>query len=113
MKPYVVCHMVSSIDGKLHPSQFTASPDGTKADWSGAYEEIHDKLKADAWIVGRITMAEMAKGSPHPPTSQATVPRPHHFAAPDAKAFAIAFPWREHYRALIRWIRYSTSDGSP
>jgi riboflavin biosynthesis pyrimidine reductase len=90
MKPYVVCHMVSSIDGKLHPSQFTASPDGTKADWSAAYEEIHDKLKADAWIVGRITMAEMAKGSPHPPTSQATVPRPHHFAAPDAKAFAIA-----------------------
>jgi riboflavin biosynthesis pyrimidine reductase len=90
MKPYVVCHMVSSIDGKLHPSRYTASPDGTKADWSTAYDEIHDKLNADAWIVGRVTMAEMAKGKPHAPTGTVTVERPNHFAAREARPFAIA-----------------------
>jgi riboflavin biosynthesis pyrimidine reductase len=82
--------MVSSIDGKLHPSRYTTSPDGTKADWSTAYEEIHDTLNPDAWIVGRVTMAEMAKGKPHAPTGNVTVERPNHFAAKDARPFAIA-----------------------
>jgi riboflavin biosynthesis pyrimidine reductase len=88
-KPYVICHMVSSIDGSLSPSKWTASPDGSRADWSASYEEIHDKLKADAWIVGRVTMAEMAKGKPHPPTGNVTVERPHHFAARGARPFAV------------------------
>ena len=35
MKPHVVCHMITSLDGSLHPSRFTASPDGSRADWSG------------------------------------------------------------------------------
>lgn len=90
MKPYVICHMVSSIDGKIHPSRYTQSPDGDKGDWSAAYERLHDGFGADAWIVGRVTMAEMAKGQPHPAENGAPAPRPHHFAARDAKPFAIA-----------------------
>jgi riboflavin biosynthesis pyrimidine reductase len=90
MKPHVICHMVSSIDGKLAPSRWTKSPDGTRADWSASYEAIHGALKADAWIVGRVTMGEMAKGEPHPPTRPLSVERPHHFADRDAKSFAVA-----------------------
>jgi riboflavin biosynthesis pyrimidine reductase len=89
-KPYVVCHMVSSIDGSLSLSKWTRSPDGSRDDWSASYEAIHERLKADAWIVGRVTMAEMAKGKPHPPVGEVTVERPHHVAAKDARPFAVA-----------------------
>lgn len=89
-KPFVVCLMVSSLDGSLSLSKWTTSPDGSRADWSASYEKIHDSLEADAWIVGRVTMAEMAKGAPHPPSGKVTVDRPYHFAARDARPFAIA-----------------------
>jgi len=34
MKPHVSILMLTSIDGRLHPSRFTESPDGTRRDWS-------------------------------------------------------------------------------
>ena len=66
MKPYVVCLMETSLDGRLHPSRFTAGPQGGRADWGRLYEQVHSTLKADARLVGRVTMVEMAKGVPHP-----------------------------------------------
>ena len=60
MKPHVSILMVTSIDGRLHPSRFTASPDGTRGDWYGQYEKVHAALQANAWLVGRVTMAEMS-----------------------------------------------------
>ena len=91
MKPHVVCHMMISLDGRIHPSRWTASPDGDKKSWSAAYEAIHGTLEGDAWPVGRVTMAEMSKGTPHPPSRAGDVVRPHHFANRDAGSFAIAF----------------------
>jgi hypothetical protein len=61
MKPHVTILMETSIDGRLHPSRFTASPDGTRRDWSGQYEKVHASLGANAWLVGRVTMAEMSR----------------------------------------------------
>lgn len=90
MKPHVICLMVSSIDGRLHPSRWTTSPDGQRSDWTGAYETIHDALEGDAWIVGRVTMAEMSKAGPHDPAQAGAVERPFHFAKRDAKTYAIA-----------------------
>ncbi|WP_182086568.1 RibD family protein [Aureimonas sp. ME7] len=89
-RPHVICHMTSSIDGRLHPSRYTASPDGAVKDWSGAYEAIHDRLGADAWLVGRTTMGELAKGEAHPPTEPGAVERPVHVAASNVKTWAIA-----------------------
>ena len=40
-RPYVICHMLVSLDGRIHPSRWTASPDGSRSDWSEAYERIH------------------------------------------------------------------------
>ncbi|WP_295845925.1 dihydrofolate reductase family protein [Tardiphaga sp.] len=89
MKPYVVCHMVTSLDGSLAPGQWTNSPDGTRGDWSATYAALHENQKGEAWIVGRVTMAEMTKALPHPvPDRRAD--RPHHFAAKAAAPFAIA-----------------------
>jgi riboflavin biosynthesis pyrimidine reductase len=82
--------MVTSIDGRLHPSRFTASPDGTRRDWSGQYEKVQASLHADAWLVGRVTMAEMSKAGPHAPAGPCKVERPLHVARTDAAAFAVA-----------------------
>jgi riboflavin biosynthesis pyrimidine reductase len=90
MKPHVTILMVTSIDGRLHPSRFTASPDGTRSDWSGQYEKVHASLGADAWLVGRVTMAEMSKTGPHAPSGPGKVERPIHVAATDAATFAVA-----------------------
>jgi riboflavin biosynthesis pyrimidine reductase len=88
-RPRLTCLMAGSLDGRLHPSRWTDSPDGTAADWTGAYEALHDRYAADGWIVGRVTMAEMAKGQPHPPANPGTPPRPLHVAR-DRGPYAIA-----------------------
>jgi len=90
MKPRVSILMVTSIDGRLHPSRFTASPDGTRRDWSGQYEKIHASLQANAWLVGRVTMAEMSKTGPHAPAGPWEIERPIHVAQTDAATFAVA-----------------------
>src|SRR5580692_4668533 len=90
MKPHVSILMVTSIDGRLHPSRFTASPDGTRRDWSGQYEKVHASLQANAWLVGRVTMAEMSKSGAHAPPGPWKVERPIHVAKTDVATFAVA-----------------------
>jgi hypothetical protein len=67
MEPHVAMLMQMSLDGGLHPGRRTASPDGDRKAWSRLYERMHDGLDGDAWIVGRVTMAEMSKIEAHPP----------------------------------------------
>lgn len=88
-RPTIICHMTSSLDGGLHPSRYTTSPDGTSKDWTALYEQLHDRMDADGWIVGRVTMAEMAKGDAATPPAGATVDRPVHIAYPDAESYAV------------------------
>ncbi len=90
MKPHVSILMETSIDGRLHPSRFTASPDGTRGDLSKEYERVHESLKANAWLVGRVTMAEMSKAVPHPPKGPWEVVRPIYVADAGAATFAVA-----------------------
>lgn len=90
MRPRVICLMMTSPDGSLHPSRWTKSPDGSRSDWSGLYEKVHKELDANAWMVGRVTMAEISKAGPHPPSGALEVKRPYHFANPDASTYAIA-----------------------
>jgi riboflavin biosynthesis pyrimidine reductase len=90
VKPFVSILMVTSIDGRLHPSRFTSSPDGTPRDWSAEYEKVHALLDSDAWLVGRVTMAEMSKAAAHAPSRPAAVRRPINVAKADAATFAVA-----------------------
>jgi len=79
MKPYVICLMHSSLDGRTHPSRWR--PKGAGTDW---FEKIHDQLGGDAWVIGRVTGSEFAKGKPYPDTSE-TLPRENWLAWRDAK----------------------------
>jgi riboflavin biosynthesis pyrimidine reductase len=90
MKPKITLLMITSVDGRLHPSRFTSSPDGTRRDWSAQYEKVHETLQADAWLVGRVTMAEISKAGPHAPSELVQVQRPLHNARSGGGTFAVA-----------------------
>ena len=100
MRPYIICHMGSSIDGRLHPSRFTSPAEGISRDvLRGHYERIHDRFAADGWIVGRRTMSEIAKGAERPMKDAAKVARKAHMAARNGRKLAIAIDpsGRVHY----------------
>ncbi|MEK9279365.1 MULTISPECIES: RibD family protein [unclassified Bradyrhizobium] len=80
MKPHVICLMASSVDGRTHHSRWR--PKGAGSEW---FERIHDELGGDAWLIGRVTGSEFAKGKPYPVATTATFPRENWFAQRDAK----------------------------
>jgi riboflavin biosynthesis pyrimidine reductase len=82
MKPHVICHMVSSVDGRTLNSRWR--PDGKLA--STLFERLHDELGGDAWLIGRVTGQEFAKGNPYPAVTDRIFPRENWFARRDAKA---------------------------
>ena len=53
LRPVVICHMVTSIDGKV-TGDFLSSEKGTEV--CETYYEINRKLKGDAFACGRVTM---------------------------------------------------------
>ncbi|WP_027520687.1 RibD family protein [Bradyrhizobium sp. Ec3.3] len=84
MKPHVICLMASSVDGRVHHSRWR--PKGAGSEW---FERIHDELGGDAWLIGRVTGSEFAKGKPYPTTTTETFPRENWFARRDAKAYGV------------------------
>jgi 2,5-diamino-6-(ribosylamino)-4(3H)-pyrimidinone 5'-phosphate reductase len=58
MKPYVVCHMMMSLDGRIASSRWNLSPEGR-----AEYEATAATFQANAWMCGRITMAAFARGT--------------------------------------------------
>ncbi len=51
-RPHIICHMASSIDGKIDGSALR------NVMRSGEYEALHDKFGGNAWICGRTTMQQ-------------------------------------------------------
>lgn len=82
MKPHVICLMACSVDGRTLPSRWrpkVASP----------FERVHDELAGDAWLVGRVTGQEFAKGKPYTAATNETFPREPWFARRDAIAYGV------------------------
>ena len=55
MKPYVICHMLGSVDGRIKQNIW-----GFK-NHHKYFEETASKITADAWLVGRVTMEEFSR----------------------------------------------------
>lgn len=65
MRPKIICHMWSSIDGRLFPDRWTAPAAGIEAETLWAhYEEVGSRFESDGWIVGRRTMQVMLESKP-------------------------------------------------
>src|ERR1700716_2167117 len=86
MKPHVICHMVSSVDGRILSSRMRAKGPNS----GGLFERLHDELKGDAWLIGRVTGREFAKRESYPAQAVQAFPREHWFARRDAAAWGIA-----------------------
>jgi riboflavin biosynthesis pyrimidine reductase len=83
MKPHVICLMVSSVDGRTLNSRWR--PKGPAGE---LFEKVHDELGGDAWLVGRVTGQEFARGKPYPASSE-TFPRQPWLVRRDAKAYGV------------------------
>jgi hypothetical protein len=44
MKPYVVCHMVASLDGRINAGHWSRSQDDDRKAWSALYEQVHESV---------------------------------------------------------------------
>ncbi|MGY3453864.1 RibD family protein [Bradyrhizobium sp. USDA 4353] len=83
MKPDVICLMASSVDGRTLPSRWRPRGSGD------LFEQVHDQLGGDAWLIGRVTGQEFAKGTAYPATTSERFPRESWIARRDAKAYGI------------------------
>ncbi len=59
MRPYVICHMLGSVDGRIKQNIW-----GFK-DHHKYFEVPASEIKADAWLVGRTTMQEFSSKKKH------------------------------------------------
>src|SRR3954471_2811090 len=87
MKPYVICHMMPSVDGRLRTDRWDIPETGHKE-----YERTADSYRADAWVCGRKTMEEFAKGRRRPSRARtARIPRTDYVIPREkGKRYAIA-----------------------
>ena len=86
MKPYVICHMVTSIDGPLWGSRWRPSQNRMP----GLFERLHERLGNGSWLIGRVTGSEYSKAESYSTETDQTFLREAWFARRDAAAYGIA-----------------------
>ena len=62
MKPYVICHMNASIDGRI----LAAAGGPPRTAWRGCSSACTSKLGNGSWLIGRVTGSEYAKAESYP-----------------------------------------------
>src|SRR4051812_20497053 len=85
-RPWVICHMTPSIDGRI-----------VTRDWKlpaklyAEYETTARTFRADAWMIGRISMEPYAGKARVPKRKvKEPIPRTDFIARTDAESYAIA-----------------------
>jgi len=84
-RPYVICHMSPSIDGKIVSKNWPSLNIAY-----AAYERTATTLAADAWIVGRVSMAPYAGKSRVPRLTRSSGCREGFHRRGKARSYAIA-----------------------
>lgn len=72
MKPQIICHIMTPIDGKVDNSRWTA-PDKEydASEMMAQYHAIGQRLGTDAWILGTNTVKQFfPKDSTHVPATR-------------------------------------------
>ncbi|MDP0499899.1 MAG: dihydrofolate reductase family protein [Verrucomicrobiota bacterium JB022] len=91
MRPKIISHMISSIDGRLLVDRWTppaASID--RDDLFAYYDQIADRFQADGWMAGRKSMEEYAGTSSRPAHADGPIPRETFVADRQGRAVGIA-----------------------
>ena len=85
-RPYVICHMLPSVDGRIVTSSWHL-PRRLLTE----YERTASAFEADAWIIGRISMEPYAGKAVLPARAGGPrIPRTDYIARSDAPSYAIA-----------------------
>jgi len=84
MRPHVICHMASSLDGRILPHRWR--PYGLQSD---IYEDLHDQFGAQAWLVGRVTGQEFTSPRRYPATTEETFPREAWLVTRNSSAYGV------------------------
>src|SRR5689334_21332789 len=72
-KPYVICHMASTVDGRIISENW-----GDKLQqFGGLYEDCHNSFESQAWMVGRVTMEKDFTDGKQPDVVKSGKPVPH------------------------------------
>ncbi|MXN90509.1 deaminase [Flavobacterium sp. Sd200] len=89
-KPYVICHMMASINGKILSENWGTASNSDQ--FVGVYEKCHESFNSNAWFCGRLTMEkDFSNGiKPEFPIPETPIAREAYIANPTAKSFAIA-----------------------
>ena len=84
--PYVICHMIPSLDGRIVTRRWNMAKRGYDT-----YERTHQALRRDAWLIGRVSMEPYAGKARVPVRKQpVAIARTDYLAPHDAKTYAIA-----------------------
>jgi len=86
MKPYVICHMNASIDGRIHHSRWRPAANRM----AGLFERIHEQLGGGSWLTGPVTGIEYSQVESYDHRTTETYPREPWFAQRNATAYGIA-----------------------
>lgn len=90
-RPYIICHMVVSLDGKV-TGDFLTAPECEKG--TDIYYEVNRNFAADAFACGRVTMEGSFTEGYYPDLSSyegIDIPMGDYIADTDAKFYAVAF----------------------
>ena len=86
MRPYVICHMVASVDGHISTRNWDLSAAGR-----AEYERTAATYHADAWMCGRITMEGYAHGGKSETIlTTESIPKIDYVASHTSTSYAIA-----------------------
>ncbi len=83
-KPYIVAHMLSSIDGRIQTRNWPVR------NLAGLFERTAETFKSDAWVVGRKTMQEFSSSKAHRlGRADASISRKDFVGRHSAKTYAV------------------------
>ena len=108
MKPYVICHMNSSVDGRILGSRWRPAENRM----AGLFERLQEELGGGSWLIGRVTGSEYAKADSYPDRTDQTYKREPWFGRRDAAASDIAWGIALDAQGKIAWGR-SDIGGDP
>ena len=108
MKPYVICHMNASVDGRILGSRWRPAENRM----AGLFERLHEQLGGGSWLIGRVTGSEYAKADSYPDRTDLTYPREPWFAQRFTPGGGVAYGIALDARGKIAWGR-SDIGGDP
>jgi len=104
VKPYVICHMATSLDGRILPGRWSPG----HAHVHDTYDRLHYAAGGGTWLVGRITGQEFAKASAYPTETDQLYERSCWLPFAGAEAYGVVLD----RHGKIAWGR-SDVDGDP